>query len=136
LDWFDTPLYRIQLCNICFDILANTCGYIKIGEEVEQYRKKIAELEAEVRLNERYHRAVRVLGLSPDSITRLIALGEEPDRQVDADDISPSPKKRSGKSEPAEQMEPGENGPPESTDDEGMDELRPVVGDKSINISI
>lgn len=124
IDYFDTPSYAIQICNICFDVLANKCGYIKIGEEVEQYKKRIAELEAEVQTNERYHRVVRLLGLSPDGINRILNLGEEPNNQDSDDDIDTSPKKRGGKRTPPGEMGGGTEGSAESSDDKDLGGVR------------
>lgn len=134
MDYFDTPSYRIQICNICFDVLANTCGYIRKGEEVEQYRNRIAQLEAELNGLDKYRRVVDMLGLGTERIDYLLAVGEGIMGSDTNDNLDTSAKKRSRAKQSAGTVGEGAERSSESSDDEGMDKLRSV--DESLHIQL
>lgn len=124
VDYFDTPAYRIQVCNICFDLLANTCGYIKIGEEVEQYKKAIAQREAEIHELTRYRNLAGMLGITDDRLDRLLALNSSNLEPEFGDSLESGATLGSGEGQNQERVVRGTEGSSESTDDEGMAELR------------
>ena len=125
VDYFDTPSYRIQICNICFDILANKCGYIKIGEEVEQYKKKIAGLEGQIHELDNYRRYIDFLGINPSRLDTLMGLSTS-NLEAESPDAGESrTEKRVGKNSDSGSVGSGETGLSESTDDKRMGKLRP-----------
>jgi len=120
IDYFDTPLYAIILCDICFDLLANTCGYIKKGEEVEQYHKRIAELEAELHEHRDASRAIDLLGFDSERINNLLADCADDVPQVDGNADESGPKKRARTRATSQSSGRKGEGLSESSDDEGM----------------
>lgn len=134
VDYFDTPSYRIQICNICFDILANKCGYIKIGEEVEQYKRAIAKLEEQLHALRKYRFATELLGIDDEHLNSLIARGSSNVESESTDVIDSGPTKRVRTKNPSGSVGSGETGLSESTDDERVDKLRPT--DKSVSVTI
>ena len=135
VDYFDTPAYRIQICNICFDLLANTCGYIKIGEEVEQYKRAIAQREEEIRGLVRYRHFASMLGISDDHLDRLLALSSS-NLEPELTDVVGSGAAIGGRAQrPNETVESGEARLFEPPDDERVDELRPTE-ERSVNVTI
>lgn len=126
VDYFDTPAYRIQICNICFDLLANTCGYIRIGEEVEQYKKAIAQREAEINELKRYRSYINMLGIDSGRLDRLMGLdsgnleSESPDAGESRATVGAREKRVDGP------VVEGEARLFEPADDERMAELRPT----------
>lgn len=134
IDYFDTPMYRIQCCNICFDLLANACGYIKIGEEVDQYKRAIAGLEEKLNGLERYRRLADLLGIDDDRLNRLLTLDQVDLRAESPDDVKSGSTKRSGKRQNTGEMGSGKTGLSESPDDEGVEQLRSVERDISVRL--
>lgn len=124
VDYYDTPMYRIQICNICFDLLANKCGYIKKGEEVAQYKRKIAKLEGELDELSRYKRIADSLGFDIDRLDRIISLGQEHLAEVSNHPVKLSSTWGVREEGTASSVESGEAGLPESADDEGMAVVR------------
>lgn len=134
VDYFDTPSYRIQICNICFDLLANTCGYIKIGEEVEQYKRAIAKLEERLDALRRYRRFTELLGVDDDRIDRILTLDENNLEPESSSPLTSSTEKRGGEGRDQKGMGRGKKGTSESPDDENVAKLRSVERSVTVNI--
>jgi hypothetical protein len=135
VDYFDTPAYRIQICNICFDLLANICGYIKIGEEVEQYKRAIAQREAEIDELKRYRNYIHMLGLSPEHLDHLMGLNSG-NLEAESPDAGESRTEVGDREEGTlKSVDSGEARLFEPSDDKRVDELRPTE-ERSVNVTI
>jgi hypothetical protein len=136
VDYLDTPSYAIQICNICFDLLANICGYIKKGEEVAQYKRKIAKLEAEINELTKYHNLVDLLGIDSGRIDTLTSIMQEHVAKDTLHLVELSAEVGSGEGEDLRQVGSGTEGLSESLDDERVAELRPSKSAKSVRVNI
>lgn len=134
VDYFDTPMYRIQVCNICFDLLANTCGYIKIGEEVEQYKKKISDLEGQIHELDRFRRYIDMLGIDPERLDNFLGLSTSNLQAEHGDTLDFGSEVGTGAEGTAKSVGRGKKGSTQSSDDEGVERLRPTKPNTSINI--
>lgn len=129
LDESDSPMIAIILCDICFTILAGTCGFEPIGKMAQGTRNRIEELERQNNEFRDVDSTLRFFGLDLDHLTNLRARSEMADGNV----LPSASGTGDEESSEAPKTGRGKKGPAESTDVETVGDVR---ASKPVTLSI
>lgn len=127
----DQPGYAIIFCKLCFETLAEVAGFIQVGEQIQQYKNRISELEGTLDEYSIYRDLADLLGIDPVRLGRLLALGQTGSDEVSSNFVEPGTTERSGEEPITFSVDSGAEQLPGSTDDKDVGTVRTTKRSKS-----